>query len=267
MPGAAGGDPGQRLPVLIIVHQERSTPGRIGRWLRERGYPLDIRRPRFGAELPKTLERHSGAIIFGGPMSANDPEPYMIRETDWIGVALGERKPFLGVCLGAQMLARHLGGQVSTHPDHRVEIGYYPIEASPIGRALGRWPAAFYQWHREGFDLPVGAVDLATGSHYERQAFQYGPSAVGVQFHPEITYGLINRWTSGRPDRLILTGAQARKEHFEGYFAHHQAVGRWLDWFLERWLRSDLAPVIHHPGQRPQSAVSLGQPAGCFNEA
>ena len=61
-------------PVLIVLHQETSTPGRVGNVLRALGHGLDIRRPRFGDPLPETLEQHAGAIIFGGPMSANDPD-------------------------------------------------------------------------------------------------------------------------------------------------------------------------------------------------
>ena len=65
------------LPVLIVLHQETSTPGRVGNALRALGHPLDIRRPRFGDPLPDTLDRHAGAVIFGGPMSANDPDPFV----------------------------------------------------------------------------------------------------------------------------------------------------------------------------------------------
>src|SRR5579863_9645731 len=99
------------LPVLVILHQETSTPGRIGNALRALGYPLDIRRPRFGDALPTTLEQHAGAVIFGGPMSANDTDEFIRREIDWIAVPLLERRPFLGICLGAQMLARQLGAR------------------------------------------------------------------------------------------------------------------------------------------------------------
>ena len=102
--------------VLIVLHQEHSTPGRIGNILRERGYPLDIRRPRFGDPLPETMDAHAGAVIFGGPMSANDDEDFIRYETEWIGVPLKQNKPYLGICLGAQMLARLLGGKVEFHP-------------------------------------------------------------------------------------------------------------------------------------------------------
>ncbi|MDB5545690.1 MAG: glutamine amidotransferase class-I [Hyphomicrobiales bacterium] len=102
--------------ILMILHQEMSTPGRIGYLLRNAGYELDIRRPRFGDPLPATLRDHAGAIVFGGPMSANDGDEYILREIDWIGVPLAENKPFLCLCLGAQMLARHLCKRVYRHP-------------------------------------------------------------------------------------------------------------------------------------------------------
>src|SRR5271169_722255 len=95
------------LPVLIVLHQETSTPGRVGNALRALGYRLDLRRPRFGDVLPEALEHHAGAVIFGGPMSANDPDEFIRREIDWIAVPLLEQRPFLGICLGAQMLAMH----------------------------------------------------------------------------------------------------------------------------------------------------------------
>ncbi len=115
------------LPVLIVLHQESSTPGRVGNALRALGHPLDIRRPRFGDALPETLDEHAGAVIFGGPMSANDGDDYVRREIDWIEVPLREQRPFLGICLGAQMLAKQLGASVAPHPQGRAEIGYYPI--------------------------------------------------------------------------------------------------------------------------------------------
>ena len=97
-----------RPKVLIVLHQETSTPGRVGQELVKRGFALDIRRPRFGDLLPETLAEHAGSVIFGGPMSANDNDAFITREIDWIDVPLREEKPFLGICLGAQMLARNL---------------------------------------------------------------------------------------------------------------------------------------------------------------
>src|SRR6202158_2807273 len=147
------------LPVLIILHQETSTPGRVGNALRALGHGLDIRRPRFGDSLPETLDGHAGAVIFGGPMSANDPDDFVRQEIVWIAVPLREQRPFLGICLGAQMLAMQLGARVAPHPQGRAEIGYYPVRPTPAGLKLCRhWPDHVYHWHREGFELPGGAV-------------------------------------------------------------------------------------------------------------
>src|SRR3989442_2131761 len=129
------------LPVLIVLHQETSTPGRVGNALRALGHRLDIRRPRFGVSLPETLDGHAGAVIFGGSMSANDPDDFIRREIDWIAVPLREQRPFLGICLGAQMLAKQLGGRVAPHPEGRAQIGYYPVRPTPAAlKICPNWP-------------------------------------------------------------------------------------------------------------------------------
>ena len=150
------------LPVLVVLHQENSTPGRVGNALRGLGYRLDIRRPRFGDALPETLDDHAGAVIFGGPMSANDPDDYIRREIDWIEIPLREQRPLLGICLGAQMLASQLGARVAPHPQGLTQIGYYPVRPTAEGLALSpHWPSHVYHWHREGFELPDGTELLA----------------------------------------------------------------------------------------------------------
>ncbi|MEZ5840008.1 MAG: glutamine amidotransferase [Hyphomicrobiales bacterium] len=222
--------------VLIILHQETSSPGRVGLWLEKHGYSLDIRRPRFGDRLPPTLAEHAGAVMFGGPMSANDREPYVRRETDWLKIPLAEEKPFLGICLGAQMLVRHLGGHVAPREDCCVEIGYYPIRPTAAGSALMEWPEKVYQWHREGFSLPKGSTLLAEGELFPHQAFRYGPSAYGIQFHPELTLAMLYRWTVRGAPRMKQPCAQARGAHFDGRAVYDPATVRWLDRFLGHWI-------------------------------
>ena len=229
-------------PVVVVLHQPHSNPGHIGQWLRARGHTLDIRKPRFGDTLPDTLEHHAGAVIFGGPMSANDTDDFIKLETEWIGVALREGKPFLGVCLGAQMLARHLGARVYEHPEKHVEIGYHRIEPTPHGKQFGKWPERVYQWHREGFDLPSGASRLATAEgKFDNQAIAYGACAVGVQFHPEITYAMVNRWSGSNPHRLTLPGAFDRPSQLSDHLYHGPGVRGWLDGFMSRWLKGGMA--------------------------
>lgn len=231
------------LPVLIILHQEHSSPGRVGRLLAERGHRLDIRRPCLGDLLPDTLRDHAGAIVFGGPQSANDCHDYVRTEIEWIGVPLREGKPYLGICLGAQMLARHLGARVARHPEGLVEIGYYPLQATAAGAALlsspdnhTPWPDHVYHWHNEGFDLPAGAELLAQGETFPNQAFRFGPRAVGIQFHPEVTHQMMCRWTVTGSDSFDLPGARPRRAHFVDRLQHDARIRHWLDGFLDHWL-------------------------------
>jgi len=224
--------------VLIVVHSERSTPGRVGLMLAEKGFSLDIRRPSLGDALPDTLAEHAGAVIFGGPMSANDSDEFISREIDWIAVPLKEKKPFLGICLGAQMMAKHLGATVGPHPDELVEIGYYPLFPTPAAAALGPWPKVVYHWHREGFTLPSGAHLLASSEAFENQAYSFGDTAFGIQFHPEVTRLMMHRWSVSGAHRFVLKGAQHGSEHLAGNLIYDPAVKAWLWSFLDLWLES-----------------------------
>jgi GMP synthase (glutamine-hydrolysing) len=224
--------------MLIVLHQEHSTPGRVGHALQKLGYPLDIRRPRFDDPLPETMEHHAGAVVFGGPQSANDEDAFIQREIDWMNVPFADQKPLLGICLGAQMMARALGARVFCHVDQRAQVGYYPIV--PTGEGLkvqNPWPDHVYQWHREGFDLPPGAVSLAEGDeHFPVQAFRYGPAAFAIQFHPEVTHLMMCRWTIRGQARFELPGAKGRSEHFADRPVYDYAVRTWLAGFLDHWV-------------------------------
>ncbi len=231
------------LPVLIVVHQENSTPGRVGTLLRKRGIPLDIRRPVMGDPLPETMAGHAGAIVFGGPQSANDDTDYIKREIDWIGVPLKENKPYLGICLGGQMLARHLGGRVDSHADGHVEVGYYPIRPTDAGRHVCEmWPDHVYQWHREGFELPRGTTLLAEGDTFPVQAFRQGDHAYAIQFHPEVTHAMMCRWVIRGHERTLLPNAKQRAAHFEDRWVFDYSMQNWLATFLERWLDGNARP-------------------------
>lgn len=240
--------------VLIVLHQEHSTPGRVGLALRAMGARLDIRRPCLDEPLPKTLSDHDGVIVFGGPMSANDSAAWLQREIDWFAVPLAEQKPLLGICLGAQMLARQLGARVYGYDDKRSEIGYFAIQPKPAGDGLcaERFPRCVYQWHSDGFDLPAGAELLATGGQdFPNQAYRYGARAVALQFHPEVTYHMMCKWTLRGAERLTRPGAQQRPGHLGGWFQHDGMVAAWLEAFLPAWLDGRL-------GEKPAGAERPG---------
>jgi GMP synthase (glutamine-hydrolysing) len=121
-----------------------------------------------------------------------------------------------------------------------VEIGYYPLLTTQEGMALGPFPDHVYQWHREGCELAQGARLLATSNcGYPNQAFAFR-SAIGVQFHPEITYAQVHRWTGHSNTRLNMKGARERHEHIEGHVQYAPRVQAWLDCFLGRWVAAEL---------------------------
>ncbi|MCY6383309.1 glutamine amidotransferase [Hoeflea prorocentri] len=229
-------DPGAERPgpnrILVVLHQETSSPGRVGQMLELAGFDLDIRRPVLGDPLPDTLADHAGAVIFGGPMSANDEDEFVRREIDWHAVPLAENKPYLGICLGAQMLVRHLGGTVEGHNDGLTEIGWYPLQPTQDGSQLMDWPDTVYQFHREGFSLPSGAQLLATAQSYPNQAFRYGENAWGIQFHAELTQVMMQRWVVRGAERFTLPGAQQGDEHLKGRLIHDARLRYWLAQFL-----------------------------------
>lgn len=229
--------------IVIVVHQATSNPGLVGEKLRSRGYKLDLRCPALGDPLPLTMDDHAAAVVFGGPMSANDDSvlPFIRAELDWIDMVLASAKPYLGICLGAQLLARVLGGQVRPHPREQREIGYFALHPTAAGLAYIPAPMSVYHWHREGFTLPSQAVQLASGEMFPNQAFRYG-TAFGLQFHPEITHGLIDEWTMRGADQLSLAGAQPRDQHFHGHSQFGAVVDRWLEDFLETWLVAQPRP-------------------------
>ncbi len=229
--------------ILIVVHQAGSDPGRVGRALEGLGYTLDVRRPSGGDDLPGHMDDHDGAVIFGGPMSANDDHlEFVRREIDWISVCLEAERPFLGICLGGQMLARALGSNVAPHPEGSFEIGFHPVRATPGGRDLFLDEQFFYQWHGEGFEVPAGGELLARGEIFENQAFRVNGNAYGLQFHPEVSFDIMTRWGRKAAHRLVMPGAQSRSRQRELSRRYNPGVEVWLDDFLTSWLDLSLRP-------------------------
>jgi GMP synthase (glutamine-hydrolysing) len=228
--------------VLIIVHQEHSNPGRVGELLVARGCALDRRCPNLGDALPDDLSAYAAAIVFGGPQSANDDHlPGIRAELDWLertGLCAG--KPLLGICLGAQMIARVLGSRVGPHPDGLVEIGWHPVHPTAAGASYFDGATMFYQWHRETFEIPAGAAHLAQNDAFDAQAFRYDGHVYGIEFHPEMTRAMVERWSASEKGEPMLTlpGAQSREVQLEGYRRYAAQSDRWLGRFLEERLLS-----------------------------
>ncbi len=162
--------------------------GSIEPWLRAAGYEITSTRLFESADLPDVSEVDF-IIAMGGPMSVNDERefPWLADEKRFIARCIAAGKPVLGVCLGAQLIASALGAKVYRNAER--EIGWLPIEAAAgVGDAF-RFPPSVdvFHWHGETFDLPDGAVRLASSAGCRNQAFQVGRAAIGLQFHLETT--------------------------------------------------------------------------------
>ena len=222
--------------ILLIMHQAGSDPGRVGEMLRTLGYELDIRIPAIGHQLPNDPSEHHGTVIFGGPMSANDDhEDYILKETQYVERLLQSNTPYLGICLGAQIMARVLGADVNLHPQGLMEIGYYVIEPTDAGRAYFDKHLHAYQWHKEGFDVPASCELLAKGDFFENQAFRYGRNAYAIQFHPEVTEAMNRKWLRKAAHMLTEPGAKSAEEQLKDRKHHDAEMNSWAWRFLTHW--------------------------------
>jgi GMP synthase (glutamine-hydrolysing) len=227
--------------VAIVVHQEHSRPGRVGALLEKRGYELHRLCPNRGCQLPEDMSDYAGVVIFGGPMSANDCGTLagIKCELDWIPRVVEAGVPYLGLCLGAQLLTRAVGGKVAPRADGLVEVGYAHITPTPAGQAWFKGPMRVYQWHREGMTVPDCCEVLAGSEHYPVQAFRYGANAFGFQFHPEVTLEMKSIWTLKATESLKRPGAQPRGVHLSMHALYDPPLDRWINGFLDRWLATD----------------------------
>jgi GMP synthase-like glutamine amidotransferase len=233
--------------VLVFQHDPFEDLGFFAEVLEKLGARCRTIRLFYG-ELPtEDWEHISALIILGGPMSVSDEEqyPFLRWEKTIIRAAIDEAVPLLGVCLGAQLIASALGAAVSPGPVK--EIGWYPISVTAHGlvdSSLGYLPESpmVFQWHGDGFDLPMGAVRLASSVYYENQAFRLGKHIYGLQFHLEMTTAMIDRWLDERSKDL----AQVSYIHPDRIVSDTQnylpTLKYYAEKFLSEFIRRSIAP-------------------------
>lgn len=187
--------------ILVLQHVAAEPLGTLDPLIRARGHRIRYVNFQRDPDAQPRLDRYRGLIVLGGPMNVEEQatRPHLRTELRLIDEALAQDKPVLGICLGAQLLAHALGAPVRRHRCD--EIGWYDLATTAAGRddrVLAPLGAALpvFQWHSYTFDIPQSATHLATTSSCDNQAFRYGESAYGFQFHLEVDRRLIERWLS-----------------------------------------------------------------------
>ena len=186
------------MNVLIAKHVDIEGPGLIEACLRQENIPYQILSLESGLHLPK-LDNLTHIVFLGGPMNVyeEDRYPFLKEEDLFIKEAIQRGKSLLGICLGAQLIAKALGAKVFKAPVK--EIGWYDVSLTRIGSIdpfFSRLPKTFsvFQWHGDTFEIPHSAILIATSSLVPYQAFRYGDNAYGLQFHLEVTQEMIREW-------------------------------------------------------------------------
>ncbi|WP_165672708.1 type 1 glutamine amidotransferase [Metapseudomonas otitidis] len=183
--------------ILIFTHADFCSPGHLATVLEREGIAYSVLRADHGELEGIDLDRPRAVAVMGGPMSVNDPLPWIDTELAALRHFIARDIPIIGHCLGGQLLARALGAAVHRMP--YTEIGWQPLEQR-TGAQGSPWtahlPAEFpvYQWHSDTFDLPEGARWLFDSPWCPNQGFSWGDKILALQGHPEMTEDLVRLW-------------------------------------------------------------------------
>ena len=218
------------MAIIVFEHTDHVGVGRLGATLRDYGHRLRIIRPDRGEPLPADLDDVDGVITCGGPQSANDTEAWIGEELAYLRDACDAGLPVIGNCLGSQLLAKALGGEVAPL-DGGIELGWHPITMTDAGRDevlhTGLpWDMTVLQWHREQVtQLPAGARLLASSRACKAQTWMMGMRVYGFQYMMTVSPPTIEKWIELEPEALREAGVSA-DELREATARHYQSFER-----------------------------------------
>lgn len=205
------------MNVLVIMHVASEGPGTLGSFLETHGYTLQTVKLYAGGSLPAEPAPYAAVISMGGPMNVyeDDKYPFLAAEADFLRTAIDRSVPVLGICLGAQMIARVCGARVTKSPVK--EVGWCKVSITEAGvrdslfRGLPR-ELEVLQWHEDMFNIPDGGALLAASTDCPFQAFRCG-SAYGLQFHVEVDRGMLADWFAGSPALAAILSRYDEAQH------------------------------------------------------
>jgi GMP synthase-like glutamine amidotransferase len=228
--------PDRSKHAVCLQHVRFEGPGVFKRLLEKCGYQVE---QRVVPEAGLPAGPGEFLLVMGGPMSVNDPDPWINEELTFIRQAVNAGVPYLGICLGSQFLAKALGAKV--YPGPALEMGMTAIRLTSEGAKDAAFctapdPWEVFEWHGEVFDLPDGAVALAV-SDVCLQAFRYGERAYGILFHAELERSGIEALCRECPADLARANRSAR-EVFVRAELHLHHLHAWADRLIQRLARS-----------------------------
>jgi len=213
------------LHFLVLQHLDIESPALIADVLKAAGHQLTTIHLDHGDTLPTAMADIDGVIIMGGPGSANDPTTQMQQALAWVKAAMDRGMPMLGICLGAQVMARAAGASII--PSSVRELGWFPVMNTAESAhdplfSLMSDALPVFQWHGETFTITDSMHLVATNPQVPAQAFRLAKAQYGLQFHIEIDTSMIASW--------IAYGASERtKLGHEGIALLHKDTALYLD--------------------------------------
>lgn len=227
--------------ILIVKHIDIEGPGTLGDFLSQRGEAFRIVELGAGESLPEDPRAFKAIVVLGGPMNVDEEHiyPFLKPEIAFIQKTLAAKVPFLGICLGSQLLAKAAGAKVIPSPVK--EIGWYHIQLTPDGEKDPLFKGfkntdPVYHWHGDMFQIPHGAHLLATATGCPHQALRVGDCAYGVQFHVEVTDVSIKEWCKEYIERDLIGRREHAdlmiKQYYDKKEMFHQTAYRFYENFL-----------------------------------